>query len=162
MLAKNSVLEDTLPSISTDTMVLARSISRALTSFCSSARFHAFSSPRILPPSSLSVDCRAALKTTPNRIKLTVTIAHFMELILRLVRLSRRGRSLRIVHGRKPPQKFSQRGYSVCKGRGGAKAMDKRPISDRGLPHSKLAALGEEFADRTKGLIDRGVGVVAR
>lgn len=45
------------------------------------ARFHAFSSPRILPPSPLSADCRAARRPTLNRIILPVKIAHFMELI---------------------------------------------------------------------------------
>jgi hypothetical protein len=31
-----------------------------------------------------------------------------------------------------------------------------------GLLHSKLAAMGEEFADGANGLVDRGVGVGAR
>src|SRR5262252_8758013 len=152
MLARNSVLEDTLPSISTDIIVLPRSMSRALTSFCSSARFHAFSSPRILPPSSLSADCRAALRPTLKRITLTVRIAHFMELM--------------------PcsPSGDCPCGDALSIGQAGSRLRNSSRQHTEfangqlaaGPLHSRLAAKGEELADRAKGLVDRGVGVGAR
>src|ERR1700741_689202 len=81
MLARNSLLEEMLPSLSTETMVLARSMSRTVVSSCSKAWFQAFSRARILPPSSLSLDCCALPRPTPSKTKLTATIAHFIKLI---------------------------------------------------------------------------------
>jgi hypothetical protein len=56
-----------LPSMSMDTNVFASSMSNALVSFASRARFHAFSSAITRPPSSLMLLCCAAVKPATNR-----------------------------------------------------------------------------------------------
>src|SRR6266403_552248 len=61
MLARNSLFDAALPSMSTETSVFANSMSRALASFASSARFHAFSRASMRPPSSLMLVCCACV-----------------------------------------------------------------------------------------------------
>src|SRR5262245_6347757 len=73
MLARNSLLEETLPSISTATKVGARSWSRALVSLTSMALFHAFSKPRTRPPSSLVALCAKAKTEKAARARNAVT-----------------------------------------------------------------------------------------
>src|SRR5882724_6421243 len=55
-----------LPSMSMDTNVLAKSMSSALVSFASRARFHAFSSAITRPPSSFMLLCCAAVTPATN------------------------------------------------------------------------------------------------
>src|SRR5215471_19112241 len=83
MPARNSLLEETLPSISTATKVGARSWSRALVSLASMAWFHAFSRPRTRPPSSAEF-CANAVKAAAARNTAAATDNFFTETPRRL------------------------------------------------------------------------------
>src|SRR5215467_7594747 len=84
MLARNSLLEEAPPSISTATNVGARSWSRALVSLASMAWFQAFSRPRTRPPSSLAEFCANAVKAAAARKAAAAVANFFMETPRRL------------------------------------------------------------------------------
>src|SRR6266850_2556251 len=95
-----------LPSMSMDTNVFASSMSSALVSFASRARFQAFSSAITRPPSSLMLLCCAAVKPATNS---SITTARKLFLTFFLRTASQNSQS----HLSSVAQRLSKRRYYV-------------------------------------------------